>query len=271
LLTLGNKQGRLDRFRVSLSDGTVETVEIMQRARACFTDIPESHLATHGEEYGRFGIGFSRETVLSWGGNPVIYLPNHPSAHTLESTMGSMLYMQHRIPLLLAALKACIAPGNANLTINQKTLAGAERDQYIHQAELSLQYMWSFVKEMSGDKNDYHYLYEREWRIVEGGLHNGTSGARLLSNEEAKELAAKCPRWNDPIQMEADNLRQFPHQHAHQFFCFFTGIPEKSISQGMQTLLVPNEALKSRVQEHVQRHPEFFGKIKPDVRVFGGT
>lgn len=270
LLTVGNKQGKLDRFRISLSNGTVEAIEIMQRARACFTDIPERHLAAHGEEYGRFGIGFSRKTILSWGGNPVIYLPNHPSADTFESTMGSMLYMQHRIPLLLAALKACMAPGNATLTINQKTLAGEERDQYIHQAELSLRYMWSFVKEMSGDENDYRYLYEREWRVVEGGVLNGNSAARLLTGEEAHELASKCPRWNNPIQMEPENLQRFPHQHAHQFFHFFNGVSGKTISQEMQTLLVPDEDLRARVQEYLERHPERFSEPKPNVKVFSG-
>src|SRR5260370_29438800 len=41
-------------------------------------------LSAHCQEYGMFGLGFSRETILAWGGNPVFYLPTHPTAGTLE-------------------------------------------------------------------------------------------------------------------------------------------------------------------------------------------
>jgi hypothetical protein len=109
LMTVGNKDGRLDRFPIQTDRG-VEILEVMQHARICFTDIPEEMLSSHCKHYGMFGLGFSRSTILAWGGNPVIYLPNHPTTGTLENAMGAMLYCLHRVPLLMAALKACLTP-----------------------------------------------------------------------------------------------------------------------------------------------------------------
>jgi Putative abortive phage resistance protein AbiGi, antitoxin len=91
LMTVGNKEGRLDRFSVNMSSGVPESFEVMQHARVCFTDIPQRMLSAHCEEYGKFGIGFSRKAILAWGGNPVIYLPNYPASGTLEDSMGTML------------------------------------------------------------------------------------------------------------------------------------------------------------------------------------
>jgi hypothetical protein len=52
-----------------------EQLDVMQHARVRFTDIPEKMLSAHCQEYGRFGVGFSRKTILKWGGNPVLYFP----------------------------------------------------------------------------------------------------------------------------------------------------------------------------------------------------
>jgi Putative abortive phage resistance protein AbiGi, antitoxin len=77
LMTVGDKNGTLDRLSFDAADNTVVTYEIMQKARVCFTDIPRDKLYDHSGEYGKFGIGFSRKTIICWGGNPVFYVPNH--------------------------------------------------------------------------------------------------------------------------------------------------------------------------------------------------
>lgn len=269
LLTVGNKQGKLDQFHVSLQNGKTETLELMQRAKVCFTDIPERHLSSHSQEYGRFGVGFARKTIIDWGGSDVVYLPNHAAPDTLATTMGSVLYLQHRIPLLLAALEACLAPADAPLTINETTLRGEARKSYIDQARHGLLHLWSFVKEMSGKEDDYRYLYEREWRIVEGGVHNGKETSRALTNDEARELAATCPRWNEPIEMSPENAARYPHKHAHQFFQWFNGLPELTVAQGITVILVPSESVLARVREYIDMNPGRFGSAKPDVRLFG--
>jgi len=39
----------------------------------CLADIPVIHLAYHAERYGKFAIGFHRESAISHGFNPVLY------------------------------------------------------------------------------------------------------------------------------------------------------------------------------------------------------
>jgi hypothetical protein len=73
LMTVGDKNGTLDRLSFDGVDNTVVTYEIMQKARVCFTDIPRDKLYDHSGEYGKFGVGFSRKTIISWGGNPVFF------------------------------------------------------------------------------------------------------------------------------------------------------------------------------------------------------
>jgi hypothetical protein len=273
LLTVGNKEGKLDVFKVHLVGGIEDTLEVMQHARVCFTDIPEKLLAGHSQEYGRFGLGFSRKTILEWGGNPVIYLPNHPDPTTLESSMAVLLYCLHRVPLLTAALRACIAPGNASLTINEKTLTGEARDDYIDLADHSVQRILGFVKEMSSQiANDYRYLYEREWRIVDGAyMRGGKDPTRELSTEEYRELGAKCVRWTKPLVMSEVLSRKYPHTSMLQFFRFFDGLPGKTVSQAIEVILVPNDATKGKVESYIANHSESFRPAGPEVRVFGTT
>ena len=83
LLTVGNKEGKLDQFPVPLVDGQIALIELMQHARVCFTDIPEQHLSGHCEEYGEFGIGFARKTI------------------PLRELLSVPLYMLWKIPMYL--------------------------------------------------------------------------------------------------------------------------------------------------------------------------
>jgi hypothetical protein len=271
LMTVGNKDGKLDSVPVQTDRG-VEIVELMQHARVCFTDIPEEMLSSHCKHYGMFGLGFRRSTILAWGGNPVIYVPNHPAAGTLESSMGAMLYCLHRIPLLMAALNACLKPGNASLKINETTLVGPARDHYIDQAQHSVRRMWSFVKEMSYQaENNYQYLYEREWRIVDGAVISGIEITRELSDDEFKELAAKRPRWTKPIDAGDGIMRQYPHKHMLQLFRFFNGLPGATVSQAIDVVLTPNDTLKQRVCKYIEANASRFRNPPPNVRVFGET
>jgi hypothetical protein len=64
LMTVGDKNGRLDQLSYAIQGNAIHTYEIMQKARACFTDIPIDKLYNHSGEYGKFGIGFSRQTMI---------------------------------------------------------------------------------------------------------------------------------------------------------------------------------------------------------------
>jgi hypothetical protein len=94
LCSVGNK-GRLDKFEVLLQAGRI-AFDIWQHPRVCFTDIPRDHLRVHAERYGKFALGFSRNTILNWNGGPVWYMNNHVSSH---SGGNAILYQQ--LPSLL--------------------------------------------------------------------------------------------------------------------------------------------------------------------------
>jgi hypothetical protein len=273
LLTIGNKQGKLDRFPVQMADGGHEFLEVMQHARVCFTDIPEKLLSTHCQEYGKFRIGFSRKTILEWGGNPVIYVPNHPAPGTLENSMPDVLYYLHRVPPLMDKLRDCLAILNASMPINERVMDsdnGASYIEYINQTEQSIQRMWAFVKEMSSQNaNDYQYLYEREWRIVDGAKIQGIDPTRKLSDDEYRELGAKCARWTKPLEMSESLFRKHVHTRMLQFFRFFDGLSRESVSQAIEVILVPSEATKRQVAAYIVDHHDSFRAGGPAIRVFG--
>jgi hypothetical protein len=273
LLTVGNKEGKLDRFLVQMVGDVSESLDIMQHARVCFTDIPEELLSTHCQEYGGFGLGFSRKTILEWGGNPVLYVPNHPARDTLETSMAGMLYCLHRVSPLMDRLKECLAILTASMPMEEGVMDDKDRVihvNYIDQTEQSVRRMLAFVKEMSSQEtNDYRYLYEREWRIVDGAMKEGVDSTRELSNDEYRELAAMRPRWTRPLEMSELLSRKYPHTSILQFFRFFNGLPGKTVSQAIEVVLVPSDAVKARVAAYVVDHPDSFQPGGPAIRVFG--
>jgi hypothetical protein len=42
----------------------------------CFTELRLSQVQEHADRYGRLGIGFRREFLMTWGANPVFYMQN---------------------------------------------------------------------------------------------------------------------------------------------------------------------------------------------------
>jgi hypothetical protein len=266
LLTVGNKQGKLDRFSVVMVGDVYEPLEVMQHARVCFTDIPEEFLLAHCQDYGRFGLGFSRKTILEWGGNPVIYVPNHPARDTLENSMAITLYYLHRVSPLMDRLKECLA----RLDVPMDGEDGQHFIKYVDQTEQSVRRMLGFVKEMSSqEENDYQYLYEREWRIVDGAVKDEVDLTRRLSNDEYRELAEKCERWTRPLEMSEHLSQKYPHTTILDFFRFFNGLPGRTVSQAIEVILVPSDAIKARVASYITDQTANFRPGGPAIRVFG--
>jgi hypothetical protein len=266
LLTVGNKQGKLDRFSVVMVGDVSEPLEVMQHARVCFTDIPERFLFAHCQDYGRFGLGFSRKTILEWGGNPVIYVPNHPDRETLESSMAITLYYLHRVSPLIDRLKECLA----RLDAPMDGAAGQQFIKYMNQTEQGIRRILGFVKEMSSQQdNDYQYLYEREWRIVDGAVKEGVDLTRSLSDDEYRDLAAKRERWTRPLEMSEHLSRKYPHTTILDFFRLFNGLPGKTVSQAIEVVVVPSDVIKARVASYVADHTADFRPSGPAIRLFG--
>jgi hypothetical protein len=111
-LLLTTNAATLDSFAIDRGNGVVQ-MEVMQHARVCFTDIPIELLSTHGQRYGKYGVGFRRETVIDGGGLPAWYLPNYWNDTTLKiagpvlvNSLHGAMDAVHHLRALAEAFKA---------------------------------------------------------------------------------------------------------------------------------------------------------------------
>lgn len=267
------------RFSFETMNGR-EAIDILQRSRVCFTDIPEDKLDSHAKKYGTFGVGFDRRTILRWGGIPVWYLPNHPDG---KSLVGIGAYYVRGI--LNAEVGLEILRGLFNKwksehlgeyrffeSINWgRRLTRDEVEELIDSGLRAVQSIQSHVKEMSPhDDNDHAYLYEREWRIVSGIGLPGINPFRELHSSECAALIRVRPAWGKP-QLPTDPLpnHTYPKVPLVNRFHYFNGIPHvDTVSQGVEVVYVPNGDLKERVEKYVVANPKRFNGEGVEVRVF---
>jgi hypothetical protein len=73
-----------------------------------------------------------------------------------------------------------------------------------------------------------------------------------------------CPLSTDPTI-----LNKYPHDSMMDFFRFFDGLPDRTVSQAIDVILVPNRALRERVTDFVSRNPQRFRATGPAIRIFG--
>ncbi len=283
LLTTTNA-GALDGFTVRDGENQLRKIEVMQRARICFTDIPLELLATHGAAYGRYGIGFARETVVAWGGCPAWYLPNHHGGDSLKDNGPVIVNGLHAAMVALDSFYALIAETEKcfeNGTLKQrfftqnfthgKSLVGADLMKWIAHGKNTIDRALSFIKEMSPpDAEDFRYLYEREWRIVEGLLISGKDSCRILSDNEKRELCSQNKHWKQPASVNDINIQvRYPTAPIVDSFRIFNGaLPNERISQNIVMVLVPTEDEKNFVQNLIRKTPRAFKVDGPEVRVF---
>jgi hypothetical protein len=167
--------------------------------RLCFTEIRLSQVQTHSGRYGKLGIGFSRDFIMSKGGRPVIYIPYEA------------------------------APGSCILEDSIKTVYERSGDhEEVHRAA---RWIMAYVKRMSDGKGQDFYE-EMEWRVVhderqkhftEGestGVHRlkfGASDVRVVvfPDENTKrmsledEVIRKCLSEHMPLIATVDDCPNF--------------------------------------------------------------
>ena len=266
LCSVGNK-GKLDRFAVILQGEGVKQFDIWQHPRVCFTDIPREHLASHVKKYGKFGLGFSRETILRWGGSPVWYLNNHASPDGTSDGGNAILYQLLRFSNIVDHMMTLVKKQNQKLFVAGKLIDGQDAERYIYGAITSLFQMLSFVKEMSPhDRDNQEYLFEREWRIVAGV----GAAFRDPTAEEKEQLVRQNPGWGLPPNTDdADILGRFGSRPMVEQFAFFQGSPPRqTVSQAIEVILVPDAEMKPRVVEFIAQHAGAFRAAGPDVCIF---
>jgi len=129
----------------------------------------------------------------------------------------------------------------------------------------------SFIKEMSPqDTEDFRYLYEREWRIVELLQIRGHNPCRVLTDVEKRKLCELNPDWNKhPVVNDINMQVRYPSAPIIDSFRFFDGLPgEGKVSQRIDAILVPNDAEKTFTEKMISENPRSFKAGGPKVWVF---
>jgi hypothetical protein len=283
LLTTTN-HGGLDTFTVRDGENQLRKIEVMQRARICFTDIPLGLLATHGAAYGRYGVGFSRETIVQWGGCPVWYLPNHHGGDTLKDLGPMVVNGLHAAMIAVDSYCALVKATEESLRKGQlkkhfvtqtfthgNPLVGEALIQWLTYGRNCIEGSLSFIKEMSPqDSEDFRYLYEREWRIVELLQIRGKNPCRVLTDMEKRELCLLNPNWKKhPVVNDINIQVRYPSAPMIDSFRFFDGLPgAEKVSRKIDAIVVPNDAEKTFAEKMISENPRSFKAGGPGVRIF---
>jgi hypothetical protein len=152
--------------------------EMFRPEVVCFCDIPFDDLELHAVKYGRFGISFSKEFLVSRGGNPVFYVSTNaqvqPPSFGETTDLGLVfdqgveqwndLLADSMAGMSAAFLNATTIPGSVNTTDLHKY------GQMLRELAMFMSFrIFGHVKcfDASKDESDPDNFYmEREWRIV---------------------------------------------------------------------------------------------------------
>jgi hypothetical protein len=267
LLTCGN-QDMIDDFAfLRYSTGNVEHLRIRQNARVCFTEVPRDRLTIIQQRFGQFGIGFKRQTILNWGGCPVWYLPNMYRAGTQYGRISiGLVQLKDLIDLLLSMKNPDIQYALREISPMKKP-SNKRLDTHI----ATLNFFASHYKGMSPRRrDDQSFLYEREWRLVQG-LHygSGTSLYRRLTASEKAGLLQAVPVWGMPCVTGSARIDAIlPKNPVVDDFYFFNGIPDKdTVATMIDEIILPSRSLERRVRRYLVENRSLFGARLPVVLV----
>jgi len=268
LLTVGNQTGEADEFSFYTGENEVR-VHIEQLARVCFTDVPEEKLQAHSDDagYGRFAIGFSRATVVSWAGSPVWYLQNTDVGALTDAAGVTLQYLRFGRDAM-QLLKLLYAQPSCQPTLNFADGAILKPADVVNRADLtdgSIARALSFVKQMSPRNSpgkEFEYLYEREWRIVDNLKINGIDACTSLAHklQLRKVLLESKPEWGQPIKMDAGIFRNpYFKQPMIDHFRLFNGLGgEDTVAKKIDSVLVPSLRAKREIEAYIHASPDRF-------------
>jgi hypothetical protein len=253
-------------------------MELMQHSRICFTDIPFELLSTHGQRYGKYGVGFRREVIIDWGGIPAWYLPNFWSNDNFKSLGSVVVNGLHAAKDAASHFQTLIRELHSvgtSISIKHEqgpTLEGDRLVQEMGKVADAVYLVLSFIKEMSpSSSEDYSYLQEREWRLVNAlEIAGRPSSFRVLNQEEKELLCAQRPIWRESRRSEDINIiARFGTAPVIDSFRYFNGISGKAtVAQNIDTIIVPDQTEKEWGEEFVSTNPHLFCGNRPKVVIF---
>lgn len=189
-------------------------VEVESAPVCCLADIPAPNLAYHAKRYGKFAIGFHRESIIKHGFNPVFYtLKNTDIVRSIYQGFSSL----ELVDLSTFEFDADdIRAGIDRLSMDYDDLASDitsrlddidaarnELEDYFKDAHESLRQFMAFVKTFSSDEFATIYC-EREWRSTKNFTFKMDDVAMIVIPKNSK----------------TNYFRQFVNEIAHDI-----GIP----------------------------------------------
>lgn len=120
-----------------------------ESAMVCFTDIPLWHAKEHCRIFGKFGIGFKKETMIGYGANPALY-----------TTAGHFSRIK-KISELLERME--------DLEKDREWKDEVEPYNFTENETVAFQEVTDFLQEYSyksQDPSGYVTYYQREWRLT---------------------------------------------------------------------------------------------------------
>jgi hypothetical protein len=128
-------------------------------AMVCFTDVPLKHSKEHCGNFGRFGIAFQKQNMISYGANPVFYTTGKHLKRIQEvAELTANLYQDYK---------------------DRDWKESGEPYQFTDPQFLALNETIEFTQEYSyknADNEDYATYYQREWRLTFNSLEFAGSG-----------------------------------------------------------------------------------------------
>lgn len=122
----------------------------------CFTELPQSNLSGHQNDFGRFGVGVSKDWLIQKNAQKVVYVP-----------VGSEVYKTMVTTMKSLAPKTLSGKRTDELLACQETRYSAIRDltniKFAKLAGASLEYL-DFLESFEWMQTEAH-VAEMEWRI----------------------------------------------------------------------------------------------------------
>jgi hypothetical protein len=136
----------------------------------CFTDLPLNLSQEQCERFGKFGIGFSKEKMIDYGANPVLYT---------TSTMNEKV--ENFISLIGRLQGEEVDREWRDATLNDDV---GDRYQFSSEQLYALVEIAGFMQNYQYNDNSVDY-YQREWRINYETLPKAIGGENLNPGEGA--------------------------------------------------------------------------------------